>query len=385
MARSHLLFRSMAVAAVLVAAPGIWIPTATPASAAIGPCGEASSLPGPGHYVGGMKATLVRRFNFVTTELAVPLGGNLELQVNEDGSVTGVAAAQGIATPPVLPGFLTVPLGASASISVQLQGKLSEPLSGSTIPGLGEFTASATAPGTTGASTSERALKVNLLGIERNACAALQGSWAIEDLGPDEAGSWELRDAVWGAALDGFSEDLERTIRTQIGALIAGPASAALGMPNGIGPAESAGLINALVSNAAPMPTSGLFALAQQVQASGAPIAQVRCLLDLIQTATAGKLQEYMGGASDPSFASAAKLGYALALAPAIGIQPACPVFGAAQNGLKEMLGGLIGASIAAGGEIEPIALLTREAAFFQFDDVAKMGRDWLLSRGVSI
>lgn len=377
--------RAFRIAVRLVAALALVAPSLGPdpprARASSGPCGELQSLPGPGRYTGGLKGTLVRTFSTTATEIALPIEGKLDLDIDEGGRVTG-AASMALSQPPSS-GLL--PISASFDLSVPFDGQLPDPIDTADVAG------KATVQASVGGAIGERLVSWNgspnlhLLGFQRNLCAAIQGAWSLEGSNDSEASRWSVRDTAWAARLADFDENLEREVRGTVAELMAMPAGAALGLSGPPSTAEADGLIDAMVVGAAALPSGGLFGLYEKVRTAPAPAAQIRCLTDLIQTAIAGKVQEYLAAGGGPTYEEAARYGYGLRLGAGLGSGPTCPAFATGLAILASILEPSLNDAMAAGADLERVARLTREARLYGFEDLAKRGGDWLRQRGYAL
>ena len=370
--------------ALLLSFPLLAISPARPAAAANGPCGEQDRRPGPGKYVGGYKGTLVRTFNLLLgpAQVSVPLGGTLEVTIDEAGHVVGAAFSQ-------LEPTNTGSGGTSASGNFQfaLDGQLSDPYQGSIVSGQGQAGLSLTLPPPYPRQIAgwEGPARIHFRGWERNVCAAVQGTWDMEDFGGEAWAGYELRDAVWAAKLDGFDENLERQVRGTVLALVQMPPQDALGIPASLSTDEADALIDALWNKTAELPKEGLFALYATVDASAAVVGQKYCLLDLIKTAIAGKLQQYVAAGFQPAYEESIRLAYTLKVQETVGATLECQAYAAGLGGLKQLTAGLMQQSIAAGAPVPRVQRLTRLAILFNWEDIAEPGRQYLGARGATV
>lgn len=370
-----------AALAVLLALPLAAVAPARPAEAANGPCGEQDRMPGPGKYVGGFKGTLVRAFSLPLgpLQVTVPLGGTMEITIDDGGHVTGVASSQ---FQPSDGG----PASASGSLQVDVDGQLNDPYVGSDVPGHGHGGIDLnTGPFGRNIGDWQGPTTLHFRGWERNVCAAVQGTWDMEQFGGEAWEGYELRDAVWAAKLEGFDEEMERQVRGTILALIQQPPHEALGMAAALSAQEADALVDAMWGNTARLPEGGLFRLYRMVDASAAVPAQKYCLLDLIKTAIAGKLQQYIAAGFQPAYEEAARLEYALKVQEVVGATPQCQAYAAGLGGLKQLTAGLLQQSIAAEAPVERVQRLTRIALLYGWEDVAAPGRQYLAARGASV
>ncbi|MCC7105297.1 MAG: hypothetical protein IT307_09155 [Chloroflexi bacterium] len=366
-----------------VAFPLASLAPASPAGAASGACGEQDRLPGPGRYTGGFKGTLVRTVALPLgpSELALPLGGSMEVTIDDAGHVTGTASSQFEPSPTDRAGMT-----ASGGLQLTIDGQLSDPYAGSSIPASGQGQADLNMgplgrrlPGWQGPTT------VSFNGWQRAVCAGVQGTWTLDSFGGDAWSGYELRDAVWAAKVDGFDENLERQVRGAVGQLIQQPPADALGLPATLATPDADLLADGLWARTAGLPTQGLFALYTMVDQSPAVAAQKNCLLDLIKTAIAGKLQQYLGAGFNQSYEEDVRLADALVVQGIVGATPACAARAAGLDGLKTLTAGLLQQSIAASAPVDRIQRLTRIAVLFGWDDVAEPGRQYLAGQGARV
>jgi len=360
--------------ALLLLVPGSLLTPPSPAQAVTsGPCGESESLPGPGHYSGGFKGTLVRTLGgrFISGEVTAPVGGLLEIDIDEAGHVTGLASPP----PPDDAG------GSPGGINAVLDGQLPEPLVGADVPARGQVQVNFSS----GASLSLGDVVLHFNDFQRELCAAVKGSWTLESIGGDDAaGRLELRDAQWAAKLVDFNENVEREIRGGAGQLASLPPAQALGMPEGLSREQADALIDDLVAGTA-TPSGGLFALYQKAQAAPAPAAQVRCLVDFVQTVISLKLQEYLAAGATPAYEEAARYGHVVKVAEGVGAGPTCPAYVGGRAGLHDLIGAVLQAMMGDGSDVDGVTHLTREANTFGFDDLYQAGKSWLAQRGVAV
>jgi hypothetical protein len=356
--------------------PALLLAPPRPAQATVkGPCGEVESLPGPGHYSGGFKGTLVRiiKLGFTTQELSSPVGGLLEMDIDEAGHVTGQAGAQ----------FPGNPI--SGGLDTKLDGQLPEPLVNADVPARGQAQVGL-ATGFSGPLSLSGDTVLHFRDFKHEFCVDVQGSWTIEKLAnEDPAGHWELRDAQWGAKLVGANEDVEREIRGGVGMLANLPPAQALGLPDNLTREQADATIEALVAGTAAPPSGGLFELYQKAQAAPAPAAQVRCLTELVETVISLKLQEYIAGGATPAYEEAARYGNAVKLIETAGAGPDCAAYTGGKSGLHDLIGAVMQGLISAGTDVDGVTHLTREAKLFGFDDLYQLGKTWLATKGVAV
>jgi hypothetical protein len=369
--------------ALAVALPLAGLAPASPAAAATGACGEQDRLPGPGKYTGGFKGTLVRTIALPLgpSELALPLGGTMEITIDDAGHVTGTASSQFEPSPTGRTGMT-----ASGGLQLNIDGQLNDPYVGSSVPASGQGQADLnmgplgrSLPGWQGPTT------VSFNGWQRAVCAGVQGTWTLDTFGGDTWSGYELRDAVWAAKVDGFDEDFERQVRGAVGQLVQQPPADALGLPATLATPDADVLADGLWAKSAGLPAQGLFALFTMVDQSPAVAAQKNCLLDLIKTAIAGKLQQYLGAGFNQSYEDDVRLADALVVQGIVGATPDCAARAAGLDGLKKLTAGLLQQSIAASAPVDRVQRLTRVAVLFGWEDVAEPGRQYLAAQGASV
>ena len=102
-------------------------------------------------------------------------------------------------------------------------------------------------------------------------------------------------------------------------------------------------------------PSGGLFELYQKAQAAQVPAAQVRCLVDFVQTVIALKLQEYLAAAATPAYEEAARYGHILKVAEAVGAGPDCAAYAGGRAGLHDLIGAVLQAMMGDGADVDGV------------------------------
>jgi hypothetical protein len=364
--------------AVAVLTPGL-AAAPRPASAASSPCGEQQSLPGPGRYVGGFKGILAAQFNEPGSqaEFAVPLGGTLEFEIDDGGHMVGASKL----VVPETPETQALPIKSTFDLSAAIDGQLTEPLEAADLPHRATVTA-----GMFGASGNKilgwtGTLNLHLLNFRRPSCATLEGTWLLEGSNSPETEEWSIREAVWSTTLIGFDEGLDQRTRAELDQIAKLPPIEALTLRPSFNTGEADAMLDALAGGAAAPPGGGLFALYEKVRTTPAAPGQIRCLTDLIQTAIAVKLQEYMAAGATPTYEETARVAYALRVGQVINSGPKCPAYAMGLGMLRIMIH--VGLNEArAAGDAGRVARLTRLAQLHDLPAQARRGTDWLAEPG---